>query len=131
MNSTPADQWSAARGEIESVISKVAVPGVELTVRLHDHRPGFAPGPGGRQLMDLVLEAGRHLGIRIESAASPAAGSSAFAGALGVPTIDGLGPAGGDLMTPGEFVELASLAPRAALLAMVIALLGRSDRKRP
>ena len=63
------------------------------------------------------------------ASSSPAAGSSAFAGALGVPTIDGLGPAGGDLMTAGEHVELASLVPRTALLALVISSLSSAPSR--
>ena len=39
------------------------------------------------------------------------------AAGLGVPTLDGLGPSGGLAHNPGEYVEVASLAPRVALLA--------------
>jgi glutamate carboxypeptidase len=115
--------WAALRERIEQVVREATVPGVEMEVAIHDHRPGFTLGEGGQQLLDVVRAAGRRLEVDIESAASAAAGSSAFAGALGVATMDGMGPSGGDLMTVDEYVELPSLAPRAALAALVMSRL--------
>ena len=43
--------------------------------------------------------------------------------AAGTPTIDGLGPIGGDDHAPGEWVDLTSIVPRVALLAGIIARL--------
>jgi glutamate carboxypeptidase len=115
--------WAALRERIEEVVAEAAVPGVETEVTVHDHRPGFTLGEGGKRLLDVVRSAGRRLGMTIESQASAAAGSSAFAGALDVPTVDGMGPSGGDMMTVDEYVELPSLAPRAALAALVVSTL--------
>ena len=42
---------------------------------------------------------------------------------LGVPTLDGLGPVGGNAHAAGEWVDLAALADRAALLAALVARL--------
>ena len=44
---------------------------------------------------------------------------------MGVPTIDGLGPIGGLDHSPGEYLEVASIVPRTALLAALIAAIGR------
>jgi glutamate carboxypeptidase len=41
--------------------------------------------------------------------------------AAGAPTLDGLGPHGGGAHTVGEYLELDSLVPCAALLAMALA----------
>ncbi|MBI3108173.1 MAG: M20 family peptidase, partial [Candidatus Rokubacteria bacterium] len=70
-------------------------------------------------------EAGRELRLAPFGALrSPAAGSSAFVGPLGVPCMDGMGPAGGDLMTDHEYVRVPSLVERAALLATILHDLG-------
>lgn len=119
-----AEAWAPVRDRIEEATRTAAIPGVELTVRVHDHRPGFGPGPRSEALLALIGDAGQRVGMVVESQASSAAGSSAFAGAMGVPTVDGLGPSGGDLMTPGEYVDIRSLSPRAALLAASIHALG-------
>ena len=40
--------------------------------------------------------------------------------AAGTPTIDGLGPVGGDDHAPAEWLDLSSVVPRVALLAGLI-----------
>jgi glutamate carboxypeptidase len=47
-----------------------------------------------------------------------------FTGALGVPTLDGLGVIGGGPHTLEEFVELRCLVPRTRLLARLFETLG-------
>lgn len=48
-----------------------------------------------------------------------------FTAGIGIPTLDGLGAVGGHAHAEGEFVEIGSIAPRAALLAGLVAdLLG-------
>ena len=124
-----ASGWARVRSDIERVVREASRSGVEMSVSVHDHRPGFGLRPEGQELLEVVRRCGRELGLVVESQASPAAGSSAFIGAMGVPTIDGMGPSGGDLMTPGEYLELESLAPRAALAALTIASHAGSNKK--
>ena len=45
---------------------------------------------------------------------------ASFAGALGIPSLDGLGPICHDSCARGERIEVASLAQRGALMALVI-----------
>ena len=54
---------------------------------------------------------------------SPTGGGSDgnTAAAVGAPTLDGLGPAGGHAHNPGEYIEIESIAPRIALLGGLIA----------
>jgi glutamate carboxypeptidase len=44
---------------------------------------------------------------------------------MGVPSLDGLGPVGGHDHAPGEYVEIPSIVPRTALLAGLLAEIGR------
>ena len=104
----------------------VAVARVSRTrteLRVHDHRPGLARTEQTERLIAIVQRAGTAAGIGFEIVPSSAAGSSAFAGALGIPTLDGMGPAGADLMTEREHIELKSLGERALLLALTLHLL--------
>jgi glutamate carboxypeptidase len=73
-----------------------------------------------------VRRAASALGLAIGEQPSAAGGSSAFPAGLGVPTLDGLGPPGGDLMTEREYVEIDGLVERAALLALTLHLLAAS-----
>ncbi|KTS30391.1 hypothetical protein NS228_24360, partial [Methylobacterium indicum] len=47
-----------------------------------------------------------------------------FTGALGRPTLDGLGPCGAGLHAHDEHLDLASLEPRIALMANLLARVG-------
>jgi glutamate carboxypeptidase len=44
---------------------------------------------------------------------------------MGVPTIDGLGPVGGNDHAPGEYVEVGSIVPRTSLVAALLLEVGR------
>ena len=44
---------------------------------------------------------------------------------MGVPTIDGLGPIGGLDHSPDEYLEVASIVPRTALLAGLLLAIAR------
>ncbi len=122
-----AAAWADVTRMIEAAVRSVDVPDVRLETRLYAHRPGFRPDAHTEGLLVAVREAARSVGVDVSSVESAAAGSSAFAGAAGVPTIDGMGPSGGDLLTPGEYIELDSLAPRAALAAVTIQVLSRRE----
>jgi glutamate carboxypeptidase len=43
---------------------------------------------------------------------------------MGIPTLDGLGPVGGDDHSPAEWLQLSSVVPRTAILAALIASVG-------
>jgi glutamate carboxypeptidase len=44
---------------------------------------------------------------------------------MGIPSIDGLGPIGGMDHSPAEYLEVASIVPRTALVAGLLAAIGR------
>jgi glutamate carboxypeptidase len=67
-------------------------------------------------LVHLVQEAGSDLGLAIVDNSSGGASDANTASALGLPTLDGLGAAGGLAHNPDEYIELDSLPTRVALL---------------
>jgi glutamate carboxypeptidase len=44
---------------------------------------------------------------------------------MGIPTLDGLGPIGGLDHSPGEYLEVESIAPRTALVAALLLAISR------
>jgi glutamate carboxypeptidase len=114
--------WTRAADALAAIARELDRPPVRATLRAHAHRPAV---PWHDGLVGVAGEAARALGLEVGAARSPAAGSSAFAAAAGVPTLDGMGPCGGGLMTDGEYVEVASLTERAALLALTLHLLAQ------
>src|SRR5271168_799285 len=60
------------------------------------------------------------MGLRLEESSTGGGSDGNFTAALGVPTLDGLGAAGGGAHTAGEFLFTRSLPERAALLAALL-----------
>lgn len=125
-----ATTWDATERAIREIVAREIVPGTRAELRIRAHRPGVAWTERTDALLAVVRRAGAGAGISFGAIRSPAAGSSAFVGALGVPTLDGMGPRGGDLMTNGEHVELASIEERAVLLALTLRQLAKEDAVR-
>ena len=46
---------------------------------------------------------------------------------MGVPTLDGLGPVGGDDHSPAEWIQRSSVVPRTTILAALIGSVGMSQ----
>jgi glutamate carboxypeptidase len=70
------------------------------------------------------------MGFELRDAATGGASDANTTAGIGVPTIDGLGPVGGLDHSPGEYLEVDSIVPRTALLAALIAAIGRDPEVR-
>ena len=92
---------------------------------------GISRGPMSEEISrDLFQKAQRvagELGLpAIQGVLAPGGSDGQFTAALGVPTLDGLGAVGAKAHAEGEYIEIAGLAERAALLAGLITDLLRS-----
>lgn len=97
--------------------------GATLEVDGGFNRPPMERTPGVAKLFELAREVGRELGQSIEEGATGGGSDGNFTAALGIPTLDGLGALGDGAHALHEHVLVSSLAPRAALLALLIARL--------
>ena len=75
---------------------------------------------GGARLAALAIEIAADLGFELRDAATGGASDANTTSAAGTPTIDGLGPIGGDDHAPAEWLDLTSVVPRVSLLAGLI-----------
>jgi len=102
-----------------------SIPGVQLTL---ERDPGIRdPMESTPQSLRLIRRAQRiaqQLGFEVDHAATGGISDANYASGFGLPTLDGLGPIGDLDHSPDEFIELDSVAPRAALLAGLIATVG-------
>ena len=71
-------------------------------------------------MLDLILECGHDLSLNLSSQPSGGASDGNKLAASGLPVIDSLGPRGGKLHSPDEFLYVDSLAERAKLTALVV-----------
>jgi glutamate carboxypeptidase len=99
------------------------LPGAKLRVRGGMNRPPLERTAAVAALFRLAKELAREMGVTLGEAATGGGSDGNFTGALGIPTLDGLGAVGAGAHTPGEFIIIRSLPERAALLAGLLASL--------
>jgi glutamate carboxypeptidase len=116
--------WDRTRKAIEAIAAADDVPGTRTTLKLWQHRPPMPWTPETRRMAELVREAGAAMGANIDAIATMGASDANIIAAQGVPTLCGLGPVGGAIMTREEYIELPTLVERAALVAALAHKLG-------
>lgn len=112
----------AARARLDAALRSLAAetPGTELALEGSWTRPPLEPAPGAQRLFAAARAHGRELGLELEATSSPGGSHGNLVGALGVPVLDGLGAHGGGAHASDEHVVVASLEPRAELLARLL-----------
>jgi glutamate carboxypeptidase len=83
-------------------------------------RPPMVPSADTLALCSVVEEIAADLGITLGWTATGGGSDGSFAAALGVTTIDGLGPMGGSAHSSNEYLVVDSIEPRFQLLSAVI-----------
>jgi glutamate carboxypeptidase len=106
---------------VTAIAAQTVVPGTHTVMSGGITRPAFPTSAGTERLLRLAQECGRDLGLTFEGNYTRAGSDGNFTAALGVPTLDGLGPEGGSGASRRENILLASIPTRAALLAGIIA----------
>ena len=109
--------------QVEQILNTPEIDGVTTTYTLTRNRPPLVQVPGSERLHQLVQEAGKELGIPYLTAVTGGVSDGNFVADLGVPTIDGLGPVGGMMCSPEEYLLTDTLTERAARMGTVIARL--------
>jgi glutamate carboxypeptidase len=120
----------AVEAEIRELLTTLVVP--DTTAELTEMArwwPMEKLERSGR-LVDHAKALGNRLGFTFDDQATGGASDGNSTAGMGVPTIDGLGPIGGLDHSPAEYLEVASIVPRTALLAALILAIGRDPEVR-
>jgi glutamate carboxypeptidase len=105
---------------IRSVAHASPVPGTRAEVSGGWTTSPMARTPAVSRLVEVAVEAGQDLGIEIGDAATGGVSYANLLASLSVPVLDGLGPVGGLDHSPREYIEVSSIVPRTALLALLL-----------
>ena len=97
--------------------------GARVTVGLSPSRPPLERTAGVQRLFRRAQEIAGEIGIKLGEVATGGGSDGNFTGALGVPTLDGLGAVGDGAHSPQEHIVIRSMAERAAILAGLLAKL--------
>ncbi len=113
-----APSEAAADRVMTAVRAQVDAAGLDLAGGFT--RPAFEPGAASERLYRIVAAASASVGLPVHEVRERGGSDASFAGALGIPTLDGLGPITHDSCSRDERVEIASLVSRGAVLATLL-----------
>jgi glutamate carboxypeptidase len=96
---------------------------VTFTVTRGVTRPVWEPNAGTMALYEKAKGIAGDLGMELPHGSAGGGSDANFTGAMGIPTLDGLGPRGADPHTHNEHIIVESLAQRGRLMAGLLATL--------
>ncbi len=99
------------------------IAGAQVSVTGGFDRPPLERTAGVAGLFEAAQAVARELGLSLEEGSAGGGSDGNFTAALGVPTLDGFGAVGDGAHALHEHVELDALAPRAAVIAGLLARL--------
>ena len=102
-----------------------SVPGTRLEVTGSVGRPPLERTAQVAALFALARQAARELGQELDEGATGGGSDGNFTAAVGVPTLDGLGPRGDGAHALHEHIQIDDLHWRAAFVATVLSRIGR------
>lgn len=105
--------------------------GYHLTVEGKFNRMPKEITPSDEQLFHAWRACGRELGLTLGWQDVGGGSDGNLLSAAGLPTLDGLGPLGGQLHSPNEYLKLDSLVPRAQVAALFLQRLARGEVEAP
>ena len=109
--------------EVRGIVETEWVPGVTQSMRLNggSGMPAMERSAGTIRLEEIAIRTAANLGFPLKGTATGGGSDVSIAVHAGTPGLDGLGPIGGLDHSPDEYIDVSSIVPRTALLALLIA----------
>lgn len=105
---------------IQQIADCVEVPNTRATLSGGWKAPPMPRTPAIAALVAAAQSCAHEIGFELEAAATGGISYANYLAGLGLPVIDGLGPVGGLDHSPSEYIEVSSIVPRTALLALLL-----------
>lgn len=115
----PEDMYDV-EAEIYRVAGAAWVPGTTTLIKDGWGFPPMARTPAIAALAETAKRCAEELGFTVNDAATGGVSYANLLAGAGLPVLDGLGPVGGHDHSPREYIEIASIIPRTALLALLV-----------
>ncbi len=113
-------KMALAKNRLQELADHFAVDGIRVDMSGRFTSPPKEMDEPLKMLQRRVEECGRLLGQEIHWAGTGGASDGNKFAAVGLPNIDTLGPAGGEIHSHAEFLDCQSLVPRAKLAAGIL-----------
>lgn len=127
LRAATADAFHAAAAEIARIAATPTVADVHTDLRPIASHPPMEKTDAAATLVAHAMAIAGELGFPLRDAATGGASDANTTAALGIPTLDGLGPVGGDDHSVDEWLDVSSIAPRTTLLAALIGRIASVD----
>lgn len=118
-----ADEYKRVNQVLTDMAKTSFTPDIGISLTQISLMPAMDPSAETEKLMALVERCGKEEGIEITWQSVGGGSDANHTAALGVPSLDGLGPIGGNFHSPQEYLVLDSIIPRIKLLKRVISSL--------
>jgi glutamate carboxypeptidase len=115
----PADR-DEILAKIHAIVAKSFVPGTRATLTIKGEFLPLTQDEAAARAFALYRDAAKEAGLDIQPHFSGGCADSGFTAAQGAPTLCAVGPVGGEAHSPEEYLEVATLVPRAQALARSI-----------
>jgi glutamate carboxypeptidase len=106
--------------KLQEIIDTATVPGTTAKSEIRGEFLPLSPSPASEDLFAIYRSAAADAGLDIKGEFTGGCADSGFTAGMGTPTLCATGPVGGNAHTPEEYMEVASLVPRAQALALAI-----------
>jgi glutamate carboxypeptidase len=126
LRAATVDEFELAAAEVRRIVERPSLEGVTAQLTRAAHHPPMERTPAAGRLAALATAIANELGFAVGDAATGGASDANTTSAAGLPTLDGLGPIGGDDHSVDEWLDLASVVPRTTLLAGLMARIGEA-----
>ncbi|WP_025133444.1 M20 family metallopeptidase [Leucobacter sp. PH1c] len=127
VRATAAADLDATLARIRARVAAPETAGTSVEIASIEHCPPMEESPAGAALAARAVAIAGELGLAPGLARTGGVSDANRIAARGVPTLDGLGPVGGGDHSETEWLDLASVPQRIALLAALIADLGAAS----
>ncbi len=125
VRSTTSDGLDTVEAAIRDIAATTEVPDTVADVHVMvGWRPMEKLARSGR-LVEHAQAVAARLGFEVHDTATGGASDANTTSGMGVPTLDGLGPIGGNDHAPSEYLDVDSIVPRTTLLAGLLLAVAR------
>ena len=117
IRATARDALVTAEEEIRRVAAATEVPDTTIDIEDLNRWWPMERLERSERLVDHARAIAGSLGFEVADASTGGASDANTTSGMGIPSLDGLGPIGGNDHAPGEYLEVDSIVPRTTLLA--------------
>ena len=112
-------------GEAERITAAIYalqphLPDTTISVSGGLNRPPMPYSKGIQETFELVKQMASRIGIDLKASGTGGASDANFVAPLGIPVVDGMGPAGGEYHSEREYINRESLFERTRLLTAIL-----------